>query len=78
MEYEVDEMGGAISKFALWPNRKESTRHFVHDKCIVDPGAIVSAENKPYVVRIGPPAHKNLKSSLCFPRSIRHIKEDGW
>lgn len=51
---------------------------FVHDKCIVDPGAIVSAENKPYVVRIGPPAHKNLKSSLCFPRSIRHIKEDGW
>ncbi|KAK0498590.1 DNA photolyase, FAD-binding/Cryptochrome [Armillaria luteobubalina] len=49
MEYEVDEMRRDIEICSLAKQEGINTT-FVHDKCIVDPGAIASAENKPYVV----------------------------
>ncbi|KAK0191151.1 DNA photolyase, FAD-binding/Cryptochrome [Armillaria mellea] len=49
MEYEVDEMRRDIIVCSL-AKQEGIIATFVHDKCIVDPGAIVSAENKPYVV----------------------------
>ncbi|KAK0242569.1 DNA photolyase, FAD-binding/Cryptochrome [Armillaria nabsnona] len=49
MEYEVDEMRRDIKVCSL-AKQEGINATFVHDKCIVDPGAIVSAENKPYVV----------------------------
>ncbi|KAK0490822.1 DNA photolyase, FAD-binding/Cryptochrome [Armillaria novae-zelandiae] len=49
MEYEVDEMRRDIKVCSL-AKQEGINATFVHDKCIVDPGAIASAEDKPYVV----------------------------
>ncbi|KAK0206352.1 DNA photolyase, FAD-binding/Cryptochrome [Desarmillaria ectypa] len=49
MEYEIDEMRRDIKVCSL-AKRDGINATFVHDKCIVDPGVIVSGENKPYVV----------------------------
>ncbi|KAK0468156.1 DNA photolyase, FAD-binding/Cryptochrome [Desarmillaria tabescens] len=49
MEYEVDEIRRDVKVCSL-AKQDGIDVTFVHDKCIVDPGVIVSGENKPYVV----------------------------
>lgn len=49
IEYEVDELRRDIELHKI-ATSKAIEAHFVHDKCIIEPGTLVTKQEKPYAV----------------------------
>jgi deoxyribodipyrimidine photo-lyase len=50
LEYEVDELRRDIELHKI-SNSKAIEAHFVHDKCIIEPGTLLTKQDKAYSVR---------------------------
>lgn len=49
LEYEIDELRRDIELHKI-ANSKAIEVHFVHDKCVIEPGALLTKQDKPYAV----------------------------
>ena len=64
IEYEVDELRRDIETLKLGMS-KGYKAHFEHDKCIVEPGKLVTKQGNAYAVR-----HYNAEKKLLFMNNV--------